>query len=123
MSARRLRGLKKIVEKIDGADGEMSEGGTVLASSLGWAGSGAAVGSAFGLPGALVGGLAGAIYGVKDGFDQLQKAADAAAKRLQDIADTNRENYRNFLIGERKRIVREETLESIGSGELSDERL
>lgn len=101
----------------------MSEGGTVLTSSLGWAGSGAAMGSAFGPAGTAIGALAGAIYGVKDGFDQLQKAADAAAKRLQDIADTNRERYRNFLIGERKRIVREETLASINGGELSDERL
>lgn len=69
LAARRLRGLKKIVEKVDGADGEMSEGGTVLASSLGWAGSGAAMGSAFGPAGTAIGALAGAIYGVKDGFD------------------------------------------------------
>ena len=123
MGARRLRGLKKIVEKIDGADGEMSKGGTIITGALGMAASGAAIGSAFGLPGAAIGGLAGAIYGVKDAFNQLQKAADAAAKRLQDVADANRERYRNFLIGERKRIAREETLAFIGSGELSDERL
>lgn len=110
--------MKRLVGKIDGADGESSAFGTILSEGLGGAATGAMVGA--GNPAFIVG---GAIEGVVDGFKKVEDAAQAAAKRLQDIADTNRDKYRNFLIGEEKRIKREEILDSIKGGDLSVEQL
>lgn len=117
-NARRFKALKRMVDKMDGADGESSELGTVLSEGLGGAALGAMVGK--GNPAFIVG---GAINGVVDGFKKVEQAAKAAAQKLQDVANNNRREYREFLIGEQQRIAKEKTLESITGGTLTDAEL
>lgn len=81
-NARRFKAMKRVVDKIDSADGERSAFGTVLSEALGGAATGAMVG--MGNPAFIVG---GAIMGVVDGFKKVEDASKAAARALQDQAD------------------------------------
>lgn len=117
-NAGRFKAMKQLVDKIDGADGQRSEFGTVLSEGLGGAATGAMIGK-----GNLAAIVAGAIYGVIDGFKKVEDAAKAAAKAMQDQADANRKEYKDFLTNEQRELGRERTLKMIDAGNLSNSAL